>query len=95
MTNPRLKAILTTMMDEERNYKLCLIEDIIKMDKLLSKYDNKGTQEKEQPADMFDRLYDMTINDLEITEALMEMRLNKILRNQQDQFIHMLKGGHQ
>lgn len=84
------------MMQEEindKNQRLSLIEDIMKMHRLFSKYDNKPNSEyKNNPAGIFDRLYDMDINDLEITAQLMEMKLNKALREEEAFIKDLLKG---
>jgi hypothetical protein len=94
MTNPMLKKALTTMMEEDRAEKICLIEDIMKAGRLLASVENKLQSDIIQnPQEVFDRLYDQTINELQITEALISMRLTKLMQRQVDGLKEIMKGG--
>lgn len=95
MTNPMFRKALIEMMEEEKHYKTCLIEDIMKAERLLCNPQETPTPEIiSNPAAIFDRLYDMSINDLEITNGLISIRLEKKMKQQMDSFMNMLsKGG--
>ena len=67
MTNPRLKNLLREVVMEARKEKICLIEDIIKAKKFMF---GLGFIEHDEfltdPVSLFDRLYDLDIQSLQI-----------------------------
>jgi hypothetical protein len=66
----------------------------MKAGRLLASVENKLQSDIIQnPQEVFDRLYDQTINELQITEALISMRLTKLMQRQVDGLKEIMKGG--
>lgn len=67
MTNPRLKKLLREVVMEARKEKICIIEDIIKAKKFMF---GLGFTEHDEflhdPVGLFDRLYDLDIESLNV-----------------------------
>lgn len=69
MTNPNLTRVLREAVAEERKYKLCLIEDIIKVKKTLFGFGYKQHDEFTDAAkagELFNTLYELDIPALEV-----------------------------
>ena len=78
MTNPNLRAILYQIMDDSRKEKICLIENIIRAKTLLVGFGDRGYDSVlKSPGDEFDRLYDLSINSLEIIDGVLSARVNR------------------
>jgi hypothetical protein len=80
MTNPQIKRLLMEVMEDDRKEKITLIEDIMRAKRLLFGMGETDHQESVlNPTAEFDRLYDLTINELEIKQAVLEMKANKLM----------------
>jgi hypothetical protein len=92
MTNPKNLAALRSLMEEDRATKICLIEDIMKASQLLAAAENNLSDRSiTDQSGMFDDLYDQSINDLQITEALIHVRLNRIMRKKFEELMSIAK----
>jgi len=82
MTNPRLLRILRQSVQENRREKACLIEDVIKVKKLL--YGMGDTQHDEFKTDktateLYDYLHELDHTALRLTYKDYEKRVNEIM----------------
>ncbi len=84
MKNPYIVACLASLMEEEinqeqRNIKACMIEDIIKAQKLAFGFGAlKFKDSIESPAEVFDALYDMDIEVLEAYGAAVSAEVSRM-----------------
>lgn len=68
MKNPKLCALLAEAVMEERNYKICLVEDIMKVKRTLfglGKVEHDEFILPETEVNLFNYLYDLDIPTLE------------------------------
>jgi hypothetical protein len=80
MTNPQIKKLLIQVMEDDKKEKIVLIEDIMRAKRLLfGMGENEHQAAVLNPVTEFDRLYDLTINELEIIGAVLEMKANKLM----------------
>ena len=82
MQNPKLVAILREAVQEERQYKVCLIEDIIKAKKTLWTFGQKQHNEfllEETAVKLFDHLHDLDIPALELINNDYGKKINELL----------------
>lgn len=82
MRNPKLATLLLESVDENRKEKVCLIEDIRKIKRLL--YGQGETHHDEflsedKAADLFFQLYDMDFIQLGLIYKSYEKTYNKII----------------
>lgn len=80
MSNPHLVELLKEVMEDDQKYKLTLIEDILKGAKLaygLGHEDSKMAVTN--PEKLFDELYELSINELQIAEGITTMMVNKLM----------------
>ena len=82
MTNPRILHILRQAVQENRQEKACLIEDVIKVKKLL--FGLGDTQHDEFKTDksaveLYDLLHDMDMTALRLMQKTYEKRVNEIM----------------
>lgn len=82
MSNPNLIALLKEVMQDDHKYKLTLIEDILKGAKLaygLGHEDSKMAVTN--PEILFDEMYELSINDLQIAEGIVTIMVNKLIND--------------
>lgn len=76
MTNPRLKKLLREAVVENRNEKICLIEDVMKAKKLLFAWNYfEHTDVITTPVKVFDNLYELDIQSLELIKRTYERKI--------------------
>ena len=77
-----LNQILNDAIQDERNEKLCLIEDIIKVKKLLFGFGVDGHKDViEDPAAVVDALLEMPIKRLEVKYAIYSAAASRAARD--------------
>jgi hypothetical protein len=82
MTNPQILRVLRNAVQDERREKACLIEDVIKVKKLL--FGLGDTQHDEFKTDkaaveLYDLLHDMDMTALRLMQKTYEKRVNEIM----------------
>lgn len=80
MTNPMIRGLLLEVMEEDKKYKLTLIEDIIKGVKMIYGLgDADSIIAIKSPEILFDELYELSINELQILDATTTLKANKLI----------------
>lgn len=88
MRNPKLAAILAQSVDENRKEKLCLIEDIMKVKRLLWAQGDKQHDEfldEDKKAELWLSLYEMDYCQLRVINAGYETRVGLLMLNKSKQ----------
>lgn len=81
MTSLRIKSALRSAVEEERNYKICLCEDIIKAKKFLwsqGKTQHNEFLTEESAVSLWDHLYDLDVPALEVINNNYGKEINEI-----------------
>jgi len=82
MTNPRIVKVLREAVQENRDEKLFIITDIIRVKKMLWGFGYHEHNEFIVPlaaGKLFDTLYDMSIDDLQVLNKELEGKVNEHL----------------
>lgn len=81
MTIKSIGALISQAIQEIRNEKICLIEDIFKVYRTLygAEVDVQG-YDIHKPGDKFDELYDLTIEQLEMELAIRSTQMSRRFR---------------
>jgi len=79
--NKKIELLLKQVNSDEEKYKIILIEDIIRAYKFLFGTGNSDYKTSVLvPEKVFDKLYDLPINDLQITEGLLADKCTKAMQ---------------
>ena len=81
MTIKSIGALISQAIQEIRNEKICLIEDIFKVYRTLYGTEvNVQGYDIHKPGDKFDELYDLTIEQLEMELAIRSAQVSRRFR---------------
>lgn len=83
MTNPTLTTLLREAVEEERMYKICLVEDIIKAKRCLWAFGEKQHNEFLQEATsvkLWDELYDLDVLGLIVINNNYGHQITELMR---------------
>ena len=92
MTNPKIRAILVSIMEQDRqdqrDYKITLIKDIIEARKaLIGLGITEHADAATRPEVIFDKLYELDINSLEMLDFITSNELRRISKERRKELM--------